>query len=290
VDQFLCHILQVPSALLQKKVAPTIQGLQKAVHEYTSTFGHETMRYHPFVKVANLIISETINTLDIIFCRNVLIYFDAPAQQRVIKTLTRLLASLGILFVGASETSLLRGTGLTALDYTRTFAYRRTDGSEKHNMPRVAKLRKAARAVAMSKSPAAKASLERVPKPPSIDLETARRFADAGSLTEAAKICEAYLQIKGPSAAGYYLLGLVRDATGDQRRAADLYRKALYLEPNHIEALMQLALLTEKSGDVTTAIRLQGRASREMNRESFVPLSNLGPKARAIAGPNPDRS
>jgi cytochrome P450 len=70
VDQFLCHILQVPSALLQKKVAPTIQGLQKAVHEYTSIFGHETLRYHPFVKLANLIISETLNTLDIRFCRN----------------------------------------------------------------------------------------------------------------------------------------------------------------------------------------------------------------------------
>jgi chemotaxis protein methyltransferase CheR len=41
--------------------------------------------------------------LDIIFCRNVLIYFDKPTQERVIKKFSDHLRSGGLLFLGHSE-------------------------------------------------------------------------------------------------------------------------------------------------------------------------------------------
>jgi chemotaxis protein methyltransferase CheR len=40
---------------------------------------------------------------DIVFCRNVMIYFDAPTQRRVLSQLKQALASDGLLFVGHSE-------------------------------------------------------------------------------------------------------------------------------------------------------------------------------------------
>lgn len=41
--------------------------------------------------------------LDVIFCRNVLIYFDAPTQRRIVARLVRALKPEGYLFVGHSE-------------------------------------------------------------------------------------------------------------------------------------------------------------------------------------------
>jgi chemotaxis protein methyltransferase WspC len=93
------------------------------------------------------------------------------------------------------------------------------------------------------------------------DLETARRLADAGRLNEAAGICEAHLRRSQASAQAYYLLGLVRDAGGDAT-AIDCYRKALYLEPNHYESLLQMALLLQKNGDPARARAFRNRAQR----------------------------
>ena len=93
------------------------------------------------------------------------------------------------------------------------------------------------------------------------DLETARRLADAGRLKEAAEICEAHLRESRASAQAYYLLGLVRDAGGEPG-AIDCYRKALYLEPNHYESLLQMALLLQKNGDAARARAFKSRAQR----------------------------
>jgi chemotaxis protein methyltransferase WspC len=93
------------------------------------------------------------------------------------------------------------------------------------------------------------------------DLETARRLADAGRLSEAAEICEAHLRQSRVSAQAYYLLGLVRDADGDAT-AIDCYRKALYLKPNHYESLLQMALLLQKNGDPARARAFRSRAQR----------------------------
>lgn len=48
------------------------------------------------------------NPFDIVFCRNVLIYFDRPTAEGVIEKLARSLGTGGYLFLGHSETGMMR--------------------------------------------------------------------------------------------------------------------------------------------------------------------------------------
>jgi chemotaxis protein methyltransferase WspC len=59
-----------------------------------------------------------------------------------------------------------------------------------------------------------------------------------------------------------FLLGLVRDA-GDQASEAEAwYRKALYLDQHHADALLHLALLLERHARPTEARVLRQRLRR----------------------------
>lgn len=69
-----------------------------------------------------------------------------------------------------------------------------------------------------------------------------------------------HLQLNGPSAAAYYWLGLLCDAAGKGDQACAYYRKAIYLEPQHREALTHLAAHLEAQGDQSGAQRLYRRA------------------------------
>ena len=59
---------------------------------------------------------------DIIFCRNVLIYFDRQTVDRVIEKLADALAPGGLLFIGHSETGAIR---CASLEPVSTAVYRK---------------------------------------------------------------------------------------------------------------------------------------------------------------------
>jgi chemotaxis protein methyltransferase WspC len=93
-------------------------------------------------------------------------------------------------------------------------------------------------------------------------LKAAHALADAGRLAEAAAAINAYLEQHSPHAEAFYLLGVLADANGDTNLARSQYRKALYLDPQHAEALAHLATLLELEGDRAGARLLIQRASR----------------------------
>jgi chemotaxis protein methyltransferase WspC len=206
---------------------------------------------------------------DVIFCRNVLIYFDRETQKRVMKVLDGLLAPSGFLFVGPSETFLTACSGFESIDQSMSFAFRKADSrmAAPARVPRPYLANAAQRSGKQHALHTVKASPWSTPSPAPtvvklVDLNTVRRLADAGRLVEAGELCESHLKEQGPSSQAYYLLGLVRDAGGDLQGAAECYRKVLYLEPIHREALLHLALLSEKEGDKGMAQRLRERARR----------------------------
>ncbi|WP_354678491.1 tetratricopeptide repeat protein, partial [Cupriavidus plantarum] len=86
--------------------------------------------------------------------------------------------------------------------------------------------------------------------------------ADRGELAEAMAACLDYLDMHGQSADGWCLLGVLHDAAGRTADAQAAYRKAVYLDPGHEEALYHLAALLESVGDTPAATRLRQRAQR----------------------------
>ena len=71
-------------------------------------------------------------SLDFVFCRNVIIYFDRTTRRRLVAEIERLLAPGGVLFIGHSETL----TGIqTGLKLCAPSAYRKPTAPETEHHP-----------------------------------------------------------------------------------------------------------------------------------------------------------
>jgi len=64
---------------------------------------------------------EKVGEVDIVFCRNVLIYFDTKAINKVINSLYKVLRAGGYLFLGHAETITGMNTGLRQYIHLRHF-------------------------------------------------------------------------------------------------------------------------------------------------------------------------
>jgi chemotaxis protein methyltransferase WspC len=221
---------------------------------------------------------------DVIFCRNLLIYFDRSTQDRAIAVLERALTSKGVLFVAPSETGLLLSHDFISTKVPLAFAFRKPGVVTREPTQNAAAVPARRPFAGQSMTPRAAVRhgkgardvvpvAPRAPRPqtePQSDLDVARRFADEGHFVEAARCCEDSLRLSGPSAEVFYLLGVVRDASGNPSEASACYRKALYLDPNHHQVLIHLALLMEKLGQKSDAQLLRQRARRVEQRSTHV--------------------
>jgi chemotaxis protein methyltransferase WspC len=60
----------------------------------------------------------------------------------------------------------------------------------------------------------------------------------------------------------YALQGVIHQARQEKEQALGCFRKALYLDPNHCEALTHLMLLCRQEGDDASAALLRRRLER----------------------------
>ncbi|VAX12824.1 Chemotaxis protein methyltransferase CheR [hydrothermal vent metagenome] len=217
---------------------------------------------------------------DVVFCRNLMIYFDRITQTQTVAVLSRLLKATGILFVGHAESSMILNHGYVSEHVSRAFAFRKarfetesglrtTPGRQQpayqpgfslHDLSHKEKIRSAIASPPQLFPQAL--PLAKKKRLSDASLEQAFRLANEGSLAEAASLCEDWLQHNAPCVQAYYLLGLIREAAGSGQQAEEYLRKAVYLQPDHQEALIHLALLVEQRGDTAAAEVLYQRAQR----------------------------
>jgi len=228
---------------------------------------------------------------DIIFCRNVLIYFSRAQQEKAIVKLHRLLVPEGLLFVGHAEGGRLLGDYFTSMKQTGTFAFQRRSGKPEpaevvslassaapqqqpkepmHKVEVSAVSKRSVRIATSELAQKAKEELKRIgakeKAEPSV-LDEVRRLADQGSLDDAGRLCERFLVDNNISADAYYLLGLIRQAEGQDGVAGELFRKAVYLDARHYQALVHLAAQAEYTGNIAAAVVYRARASRLMEKK-----------------------
>lgn len=211
---------------------------------------------------------------DFVFCRNLLIYFDQPTQQQVFEVLKRLTHVDGVLFIGPAEGSLLGRLGMRSIGIPQSFAFSRQSAPEPAPIatfvPTPLPVHQPVRSVTpppvRSRPFAPVAPLPIVTKVANPDtaalLANIAALANEGKSAEARAACDSYLRSHEPVAQVFYWLGLLSDVAGRVLEAQGFYRKALYLDPQHPDALMHLAALLQSLGDTAGARRLQDRAAR----------------------------
>jgi chemotaxis protein methyltransferase WspC len=218
---------------------------------------------------------------EVIFCRNLLIYFDRAGQEQAVSALRRSLTPKGALFVGPSEPSLLLGLDFVSAKVPRAFAFHRAaKGSSIIDSERAVAIRQGSNSrpqtqphlrkpgTAIQKGPGQVGLPAEPGCKPETGIGDAISLANQGCLAEAEKLCEEQLRKHGASAQALYLIGLIRDARGETSEASQYYRKALYLDQDHEESLGHLALLLSKQGDIAGARVLRHRLSRIQHKRA----------------------
>lgn len=211
---------------------------------------------------------------DIIFCRNLLIYFDEETTTAAIGKLRMMLADDGLLFVGYAEVPAFCSRGFTPLRVPGVFALKKERRGERE--PREAQSEAAAARPRVAPKPAP-APVPTAPRPaaaapaapapdPVLMLQQASRLADQGEYAAAKAACNAVLALDPNSADACFLLGLVGECENKPAVAEDYWRRCVYLEPDHYEALCHLALLAEHNGDAAQAASYKQRAARVYSR------------------------
>ncbi|WP_207484047.1 CheR family methyltransferase [Arenibaculum pallidiluteum] len=232
---------------------------------------------------------------DLILCRNVMIYFDAPTIATLAKALHGALVEEGWLVVGHAETSPRAFADFETVMLPETTLYRRHAGPPRGGAaPTVRPGRPTARpapgpargAATQSppgpapangrrpdprqpppRTPGPRESVPPSPKPAAggpapppraqglPDDMAIRGLIGRGDWAAAQAACTARLEADALDAGAQALMGLLLDERGDAAAAEGAYRRALFLDRRAVLAHYQLGCLLRRRGELSKARR-----------------------------------
>jgi len=219
-----------------------------------------------------------INKYDVIFCRNLIIYFDSDTQTEAFSVLARLLKKDGIMILGHAETAKASNGKFLIDSEAGAYLFRKaTSVSNKKATKPIRKPQAVAKATRVKKANAVRKTVKTTPvqRPPAdLDVPTEEsksepshlnrisELANTGEIKQGIELCHAYLKDNEKDAEGNYLMAVLHDANGDAEESEKYLRKTIYLDPDHVEAIIHMALIADKNGDTKTAERMRTRAKR----------------------------
>lgn len=265
-------------------------------HKY---FVHKGEHYHLSEEIrgtvnfiqGNILDEEFVTSLrayHVIFCRNLLIYFDLPTKRSAVSHLNNILHPGGLLFVGHAETTHVPQPEFTRLDYPMAFGFNK-EGVASHDtvsgMNAVSPIQQAKPSALqkLSHTPfkpliqGSRVGMNRMPDTP-IMTEISIADVELDGLTELKQLMARQQTALALELAismypdwdthsdFLYQFSLLHLTMGDDLYAEEQLRRVIYLDPNHHQALEQLALLADKRFDLTSAKNYRRRADRVRER------------------------
>ncbi|MDB5813017.1 MAG: cheR40H-2 [Rhodocyclales bacterium] len=236
----------------------------------------------------------TTNTqaMDLIFCRNALMYFDRPRVQHAVRNLRRSLLDDAWLIVGAAETDQTLFADFELVSFAGASLYRKSGTSRStlvsgHSAlvaeaispfssalqprdiptpsvfeiprplptqaPEILPYDKAMAAYETGDYAQAETLLMPLQENPRAMLLLARVFANLGRLGEAEACCEKAIVADRINPVCQYLLGVILEELGQEERAIVAHKRALYLDPGFVLAYFALGNLARRRGEPDAA-------------------------------------
>lgn len=290
----------VPASLVQSHFAH--RGRELALHSPIRgavEFGYLNLAEDTYPSLATGVWG-----MDLILCRNVLIYFDAETVTRVVQRLLDSLAEGGWLLLGASDPLLGHVVPCEVVVTRAGLAYRRAARQGEwttSDQPRRAQTSFPPRSSAPdhafpwepTKAPPVRAPEEPVaaalpsPAQPEDSAREAtvlvRRLANQGDLGGAGRACAAALDQHRASAELAYLHAVLLAEGGRPADSANAARTAIYLDRHMVVAHLALGTALNKLGDRAGARRSFRNAARllaALPADAPVPASDGEPATR----------
>jgi chemotaxis protein methyltransferase WspC len=186
---------------------------------------------------------------DVVFCRNLLIYLTPEAQTRVFTLCRAMIGSEGLVCFGPAETEMARLAGFVPTGPGGSCFFR-------------AKSKQTSSPTAMKQLQTHKVKRDRLVPSGSALLQRAYAEANQGNVSVAMDLCRTYLTQDSSSVDANFLMGTLHQSSRNEDLASEFFKRVVYLDPKHYEALVHLALLAEKSGYSLTAERFWERAKK----------------------------
>lgn len=179
------------------------------------------------------------NAIDLIFCRNVLMYFSGEQLKKVVANLHRSLTEGGQLLVSATEASRELFGDFSPVEIPGIALYRKGAPSPPTIAPLPLPLLTPIPAPVSRLTAGAPVTLAELPD----NVADARRLANEGRLDEALAACDRALAVDRLVAAHHYLRGVILQEQGAPEEAIAALKRALYLDHDFVMAHFALGHL-----------------------------------------------
>lgn len=244
------------------------QPLSKSSQEFFKSEGdinrvREDIRSIPNFTIGNFLKPEFIigvEKYDIIFCRNLLIYFTDSARRATINKIKKLLLEDGLVFTGYSEFIFFLQNGFHDLEQKLSFACHLEDAGSK---PELIPMRKKGNLLKSSRKPALFSHIKKKEIPESNEnagkISELESLANSGDMKRAKSLAQKVLDSDSANPEELTISGVVFSACNMLSEAITCLERAIYLNPNSEDALIHLALIYENIGKTKQAALLKKR-------------------------------